>query len=273
MIYSPFLPRRLSQSGCITSGTKLGTHRDKLNELKIPLSAKVDAAVTTVVEKTQAVALLASTDATMNTIDRGTDRHIAGFDDQLEGIERSFDHASILPLTGEQRTRLADAVAVRTALFPTGTGFLTHVYSQQWVRMTAIVKALDGTETTAAVTRLGMSAEASRLKQWVTLYGAKLGVTEAQANDPAAIAVEAWHEAYGELIVHVHSEYGSATDEVQGKIREMLVSPYQTQAEEERRAEQRARSKRKASELDDANDVDAEDDADADAAAADPKKK
>lgn len=267
MIYSTFLPRRLSLSGCITSGTKLGTHRDKLNELKIPLSARVDAAAQTVVDKTHAVTLLASTDATMNAIDRGTDRHIAGFDDQLESIERSFDHASLLPLTASQSARLADAVAVRTALFPTGTGFLKGVYYEQWVRMMAIVKALDGTETAAAVTRLGLSAEALRLKHWVTLYGARLGVTEAQASDPAAVAVEAWHEAYGELTVHVYSEYGSAKDEVHGKIRAMLISPYQMQADEERRGEQKARLKRKASE------AEVEDDAaDAENADADVKK-
>jgi hypothetical protein len=258
MIYSTFLPRRLSQPGCIVAGTQLGTHRDKLKEQKIKLSAKVDTAAQTVLEKTKAVTLLASTDATMTAIDRGTDRHIAGFNDQLEGIARAFDHASILPLTSEQSTRLADAVAVRTALFPSGTSFLTLVYSQQWVRMSAILKALDGKETVAAVKRLGLTAEADRLKQWVTLYGAKLGVTEAQASDPAAVAVEAWHEAYGELTVHVHSEYGSATDEAHRKIREMLVSPYQTQAEEERRTAHKARGKRKASEPDDA-------DADADA--------
>jgi len=249
MSYSTFLPRRLSQPGCIAAGTQLSTHRDKLNEQQIKLPTKVDAAAQSVLERTTAMALLTSTDATTRDVDRATDRHIAGFHDQLDGIERSFDHASILPLTDEQSARLTDAVAVRTALFPSGTGFLKVVYTQQWVRMSAIVKALDGKETAAAVKRLGLGAEASRLKQWVTLYGAKLGLTEAKENDPAAIAVDAWHEAYGELTVHVHSEYGSATDEMQIKIREMLLSPYQAQADEERRMDQKARDKRKAAEL------------------------
>lgn len=252
MIYSAFLPRRLSQAGCVVAGTQLGAHRDKLKEQKIKLSAKIDAAVQAVLEKTKAVEVLASTDATMTEIDRGTDRNIAGFDDQLEGIERSFDHVSILPLNGEQSARLADAVAVRAALLPSGTGFLKLVYSQQWVRMSAMIKALDGKETAAAVKRLGLGAEAERLKQWVALYGAKLGVTEAKETDPAAVAVEAWHEAYGELTVHVHSEYGSAKDEAHRKIRETLVSPYHTQAEEERRAEQKMRSRRNAGEAGDA---------------------
>jgi hypothetical protein len=256
MIYSAFLPRRLSQPGCLIAGTQLATHRDKLKEQKIKLSSKVDAAIHAVLEQTRTIELLASTDATMIEIDRGTDRHIAGFDDQLEGIERSFGHASILPLTDKQSARLADAVAVRAALFPSGTGFLKVVYSQQWVRMSAAIQALDGKETTAAVKRLGLDAEADRLRQWVALYGAKLGLTEAKESDPAAIAVDAWHEAYGELTVHVHSEYGSAKDEAQTRIRVTLIGPYEAQADEERRAEQKARGKRKAGEPVDAAAVD-----------------
>jgi hypothetical protein len=210
MIYSAFLPRRLSQPGCLIAGTQLATYRDKLKDEKIKLSTKVDAAVHAVLEQTRTIELLASTD--------------------------------------EQSARLADATAVRAALFPAGTGFVKAIYGTQWLRMSAVIKALDGKETTAAVKRLGLTAEADRLRQWTSLYGAKLGLTEARETDPAAVAVEAWHEAYGELTVHVHSEYGSAKDEAQTRVRETLVSPYQAQAEEERRAEQKARGKRKAEE-------------------------
>jgi hypothetical protein len=120
MIYSAFLPRRLSQPGCLIAGTQLATHRDKLKDQKIKLSTKVDTAVHAVLEQTKTIELLASTDATMIEIDRGTDRHIAGFDDQLEGIERSFDHTSILPLTDEQSTRLADASRCAPRCSPPG---------------------------------------------------------------------------------------------------------------------------------------------------------
>ena len=58
---------------------------------------------------------------------------------------------------------------MRAALFPAGTGFSKVVYSQQWVRMSAAITALDGKETAAAVKRLGLDAEAERLKQWVAL--------------------------------------------------------------------------------------------------------
>jgi len=60
--------------------------------------------------------------------------------------------------------------------------------------------------------------------------------------------VEAWHEAHGELTVHVHSEYGSAKDEAQTRIRATLIGPHEAQADEERRAQQKARGKRKTGE-------------------------
>ncbi|WP_437475818.1 hypothetical protein WME75_24480 [Sorangium sp. So ce1014] len=101
----------------------------------------------------------------------------------------------------------------------------------------------------AAVQRLGLSAEAGRLRRWTELYGQKLGVTEAKSADPAIKAVEAWHEAYGTLMVHVHAEYDDERDETHALLRDRLLSPYEDAANEARRAEQRARSasaKRKA---------------------------
>ncbi|WP_441285770.1 hypothetical protein ACSRUE_24920 [Sorangium sp. KYC3313] len=61
--------------------------------------------------------------------------------------------------------------------------------------------------------RLGLSAEAGRLRRWTELYGEKLGVPEVKSADPAIKAVEAWHEAYGTLLVHVHAEYDDDRDE------------------------------------------------------------
>lgn len=76
------------------------------------------------------------------------------------------------------------------------------------------------------------------------LYGAKLGVTETKEADPSAMSIEAWHEAFGELFVHVHSEYGNASDELHGKIRTALLGPYEEQVDEERRVDQKTRGKR-----------------------------
>ena len=74
-----------------------------------------------------------------------------------------------------------------------------------------------------------------------SLEFAKLLLTEAKVADPAVKAIEAWHEAYGTLLVQVHAEYDDDKDETHALLRDRLLSPYEDAAEEERRADQRAR--------------------------------
>lgn len=252
MDYTAFLARRLSQAGCVVAGTQLATQSDKirldLKEHKLKLAPKVEAATAKILERTKFLELLTSTDAAMIEVDRGTDRCIAGTHDQLAAIERSFDRGSLLPLTGGQAERLADATLVRGALLPGGTSFLRLPYSQQWVAMSAMLRALEGKDVAAAVKRLGMEPELDRIRSWVGLYGAKLGLTEAKDADQAAVMVDAWHQAYGELIIRVHDAYDDSKDDLHTKVRRALTSPYENQAEEERRADQKARARRKAAE-------------------------
>jgi hypothetical protein len=248
MDYSIFLSRRLSQPGCSVAGTQLGTQHENLKTelkgLKIKLSPKVEATIVLVLEQTKIVEALPSSDATMMEIDRGTDRCIAGIHDQLDAIERTFDHGSILPLTDDESARLADASLVRGSVLPAGTSFLKLVYKQQWAQMSSMLSALAVKETAAAVTRLGLAVEVGRLRRWVELYGAKLGLTEVKQADPGVAGVQAWHDAYGELFAHVHSEYNDRKDETHAKIRDALLSPYTNQADEERRVEQKAKARR-----------------------------
>jgi hypothetical protein len=242
MSNAAFLARRLTLNGCVVAGTQLASHREDLKARKVKLTAKVDTSLQAVAACTRTLESLSSTDATMLDIDRGADRCIAAFGAQLDDIERALDHEDILPLTDEESARRADALLVRSEAMPSGTGFVQLVHSKQWVRMSSMVKALDRKDVSAAVERLGLSVEAARLRRWTELYGAKAGLTEAKAADPAAKAVEAWHEAYGTLLVQVHAEYDDKRDETHALIRDRLLSPYENTAEEERRAEQRARS-------------------------------
>jgi hypothetical protein len=236
----------------VVAGNKLATRYDKLKpllkEAKTKLAPKVDSDVLAILGKTKTVELLTTTDATMTEVDRGTDRCIAAFQAELDAIERVFDHGVIIPLTDDQSARLDDALMVRGTLLPLGTGFLKLVYSQQWVHMNNMAKGLGDKEVDAAIKRLGLGAEKARLLSWVALYGAKLGVTDTNDADPAAVSIEAWHEAYGELLVDIHSEYKDTTDETQVKIRTALLGPYYDQIEEERRVDQKTRAKRQPAE-------------------------
>ncbi|WP_438039068.1 hypothetical protein [Sorangium sp. So ce128] len=93
--------------------------------------------------------------------------------------------------------------------------------------MSAMVEAPERKDVKAAVERLGLSAEAGRLRSWIELYGQKLGVTEAKSADPAMRAVEARHEANGMVMVQVHAEYDDDKDETHALIRDRLLSPYE----------------------------------------------
>jgi hypothetical protein len=242
MSNAEFLARRLTPNGCIVAGTQLAAQRQELKDRKIKLAPKVESAVQSVIAQTGTLESQSSNDATMTEIDRGADRCIAAFGAQLDDIERAFDHDDILPLTEDEAARRADALLVRSEALASGTGFVRLVYSKQWVRMSAMVKALERKEVSAAVERLGLSLVADRLRRWTDLYGAKLGLTEAKSSDPAAKAVEAWHEAYGTLVVQVRAEYDDKSDETHALLRERLLSPYENAAGEERRTEQRARA-------------------------------
>lgn len=246
MNYSAFLSRRLSQEGCIVAGTQIRAQRAQLKEDQVKLLPKTDAASAAVVAQTELLEQLPSTDATMTILDRVTDRCVAGINDELDAVERCLDGGDIVPLSKKQEARRKDASLVRTTILPSGTGMLRLPYGQQWVRMSTMVKAMKQEEIQAAITRLGLTEEAARVEQLVALYGAKLGITEKKDADPSAMALDAWHEAYGQLVVHAHSEYDNKNAALL-EVRDALIAPYETQAEEERRAEQKARDKRKPS--------------------------
>jgi len=243
MNQADFLPRRLSQEGCVVAGTQLDANGKKLHSDKVKLQPKVAAAVTAVHAATAAVAALETTDAAMVLVDRGADRCIAAFDRQLGDIAAGLDHENLLPLVGDEGARKADALLVRSNAFAQGTAFLKLPYRRQWSIMTALTATLAEKDIAAAVRRLGVQREVDRVGRWTSLYGAKLGITQAKDVDAAAVAVDAWHTAWGRLVVQVHAAYEDDADAGEEKIRQALLSPYDAQAAAERKAD--ARPKRK----------------------------
>lgn len=225
------------------AGTQLATIYKTLTDTKgkghpTKLPSNVDASIRTVLATTKSAESLTTTDATMTEIDRATDRCVASHYGQLEQIERSFDHHTILPLTKQQAARRDDAALVRRTVFPEGTSLLRLPYRTQWKRMTVMVSLMNRKDIAAAIERLGLADETQRVEAWVDLYGRKLGLTETHDADPAAVVVDAWHEAYGELVCHASSAF-NPKDEEQARLRDALLAPYHQQADEERRASQK----------------------------------
>jgi hypothetical protein len=148
----------------------------------------------------------------MTAIDNATDRATAAFDNFLEAIENSFDHDHLLLLDATQSARKNAASTLRQALFPEGTSYLRLPYLQQWSRLDSLGKALAANEQTLQV--LGLTLEATRLRAWIDLYGARLGITQAPTvqADQVAQAIQAWHEAWGGFLSAVMTEHDSAQD-------------------------------------------------------------
>ena len=78
MDYTLFLPRRLSQAGCVIAGTKLAAHhaalQQDLEDPKPPLASKVESSILAIDNHTRSIAALPTSDAVMIEIDRGADR-------------------------------------------------------------------------------------------------------------------------------------------------------------------------------------------------------
>jgi hypothetical protein len=241
MNHAELLPRRLSLAGCKIVGTRLRTALADLKSRNLFLAAKSAARAAEVQERTAAFDALPSDEVAMISLDNAADRAVAAFHDALEAIERSFDHGHLLPLDAAQSARKEAASSLRRSLFPAGTGFLRLPYLQQWSSLDSLGKALAA--SAKAIQDLGLALEAARLRSWIDLYGARLGITQPPTTqtDQAAQAVQAWHEAWGKFLSAVFTEHDSEQEEdLQFRA---LLRFYPDQAVEERAREERARKK------------------------------
>jgi hypothetical protein len=242
MNHAELLPRRLSLVGCKIVGTRLRTALDELKAKNISLAAKSAARAAEVLERTAAFDALASDEISMVALDNATDRAVAAFDNLLEATESSYDHGNLLPLTPDQSARRDTATSLRRALFPEGTGYLRLPYLQQWSRLDTLGKGLAA--NAQAIESLGLAREAARLRTWIELYGARLGITQpptAAQTDPVAQAIQGWHEAWGKLLSAVLTEHDG--EQEGDRLIRGLLRFYPEQAAEERSREQRARKK------------------------------
>lgn len=235
------LERRLSLAGCRLAGTQLATEIEHLKAQQTTLIAAVMREAQAVAEATRAVERFDGSGHSMMAVDRGTDRAVAALNAAIEAIEAGFDGADLVPLTKADQARLASAQSLRKALFPRGTSFLKASFRSQWVELDALVHRM--AVQRAALESFGFGAEKKRIEQWVALYGARLGVTQAVDGagvDQAALAIADWHEAWGSFTIAVRYHYRGRPGEA---IQRILLRPYEQQVEEERTAARR-RSKR-----------------------------
>lgn len=247
MAKADILPRSLSPEGCDIVGTQLATQRDWLKGQKIKLVPRVITAIDVVIDATATLNRVAPTGLAMITIDRAADRCIAAFDEQVEGIILSFDHADVLPLTKAESDRLEAARRLRGTSLAGGLSFLKLPHSRQWSRMKSLCASLATPEAAADVKLLGLTQEVDRINRFTALYGDQLGYTRAAGDAPLAAAdaraqaSQAWHDAWADLTVKVMAEYDDSRDETHQLLHDKLLAPYTTQVDRERDEDARAR--------------------------------
>jgi hypothetical protein len=239
------LPRRLTAPGCVIAGHQLAAHVKALAGRKIKLTKEVEARVAAVGEATGRIEALSGNDTRMMDVDRGADRFIAGLDGMFVEIDRSFDYADVLPLTAAELELRDTASALHAKLLPS-TEFIRGGYRAQWERMNALHNEMTRPENMSALGKIGLLPWVDRLGRWVALYGDKLGVTQAQAGtDPVAKGVDGWLVAWADLLLEVRSKYRDPNNEEHVIARQLLLSPYEDQARQERANEVKAAAKRR----------------------------
>jgi hypothetical protein len=244
---SDLLPRRLTAEGCQVAGTALEAVLKQMHADQLRLEPGVARPARGVVQLTAEIAGLLSRqgEGSMFDLDRSADSAIAALSDRLDGTERGAAGEDILPLTADEAAERDLARQLHDELFGQGTGFLRLPYRQQWAAMVQLSTRLKQPHIQSGLARLGLTLHAGRVARWTDLYGARLGLTEShESADPLARAVLRWHDAWGDLMVHVRASYSDAKD---AELRAQLLRPYEDQAQHERAQETKERRRRPAS--------------------------
>lgn len=240
------IPRRLDLDSCVIVGTQLEAaikaHKDAQQKLSPPLEAATQA----LIHATQELRLLEEGDSKMLEIDRATDRCVVGWSDLHESIQRMLTGDDLLPLTDDERAFQEASRKINAISYPNGTGFIRYTFRRQWAQLQKVKKALQSLEPELKST--GLSLLSNRFVRWIDLYGAKLGITEEsdELTDKTASTIESWHKALGNVFFELINYSRDPQNKDANEIRDLLMAPYEQQAELERQETRERRKKRKA---------------------------
>jgi hypothetical protein len=183
----------------------------------------------------------------MLTIDVCTDRAVAGLESNLSGTVKIYNTPELAPLSDKQQSRALAASLLHSTFFSDGLKFLTIKHRQQWLKLDEIKQSINKAEHQSAIQTLGISDEIERVLYWIERYGRGLGITQAKidANKELYQAITNWHTALKKLATQIHAHYDDDANPEHLALRALLLSPYDDQAEEERKVERAERAERK----------------------------
>ena len=232
-------------------GTTIHTNaeqlRKELSATQEKLPEKLDASLQKLEVSSQELAALLLDDVTIGELDQDTDHVIASSRQLFSAWIEVLDDTDYLPLSSALETKREHLEATSQALFPNGTKFLTKTPKEQWTHLDDMKRAIETPEVQIHLTACGLTEEAKWLVQWITLYGDKVGITDATATNKLAQLQEkkqSFHEALDKLKVQVFSAYDDDKNELHVKRRVALLGPYVEQVETARATDRKIRQAR-----------------------------
>jgi hypothetical protein len=233
MSFQLLLHRKLSMKGCILVAQELEKRIKLLKEQGNKLSITIEAEIEKVLLHGKALEPLSS-DVSMNTIDQGTDRMIAGFFGLFSARELCYTFSEVIALEPAEKEIFQLCHKTKTRLFPEGTKFVQESHEAQWKHLQKLQTQLSAPDAQAALYGLGMSKEAERLLRWIEAYGSRLGATQKRSDRDQQLtaAVANFHSAWEDFTVEVRHAYKDHSAE-SNRICLQLLSPYDRQLERE----------------------------------------
>jgi hypothetical protein len=221
--------------------------RQELSSTKEKLPEKLDTSLQKLEASSQELATLLSGDVTIGELDQDTDHVIASTRQLFSSWVEALDDTDYLPLSTALETKRRHLEALSQALFPDGTKFLTKPPKEQWTHLDDMRRAIETPEVQTNLAACGLTEEAKWLVQWITLYGDKVGITDATATNKLIQLQEkklSFQDALDKLKVQVFSAYDDDKSELHLKHRVALLGPYVEQVETARATDRKIRQAR-----------------------------
>jgi hypothetical protein len=233
MSFQLLLHQKLSMKGCILVAQELERRYKLSKEQGTKLPMAIEAEIEKIVLLGKVLEPLGS-DVSMNTIDQGTDRMIAGFFGLFSARELCYTFSEVIAIKPEEQEVFTLCNKTKTKLFPEGTKFVQESHENQWKHLQKLQTQLSTPDIQAALYGLGMSQEAARLLRWIDAYGSRLGATQTRSvrDQQLTVAVASFHSAWEEFTVEVRHAFKDHSAE-SNRICLLLLSPYDRQIEKE----------------------------------------
>lgn len=237
------LMRQLSLEGCRAVGRNLATRLQDLRANGISLPLVVEAEANQVIQRADDLSDFVEDDLSMNQVDQGADRMIAGFHGLFVARELCYGAEQIVELLPEEQAQFSLSQETRKIIFPQGTAFTQGSHEDQWAGLLDVRKRLSFPQVQERLAALGLGIEAGRLLRWIDRYGQRLGVLPDSPTGrglDAILAMDRFHAAWQSFTLELRHAFKDGTP-ASVRVKSLLLAPYENQVLAEEKASKAVR--------------------------------